>query len=30
VIWRYDREHDPIPDVFGQTEDAPIFVITAY
>jgi hypothetical protein len=30
VIWRYDREDEPIPDVFGETEDAPIFVITAY
>ncbi|MBO0698197.1 MAG: hypothetical protein J2P46_07375 [Zavarzinella sp.] len=30
VIWRYDREQDEIPDVFGETGDAPIFVITAY
>ncbi|HKB06192.1 MAG TPA: hypothetical protein VKD90_28615 [Gemmataceae bacterium] len=30
VIWRYDREHDPVPDVFGEAEEAPIFVITAY
>jgi hypothetical protein len=30
VIWRYDREDDEIPDVFGEFEDAPIFVITAY
>jgi hypothetical protein len=29
VIWRYDREHE-IPDVFGEIEDAPIFVVTAY
>jgi hypothetical protein len=30
VIWRYDREHDEVPDVFGEIEDAPIFVVTAY
>jgi hypothetical protein len=30
VIWRYDREDDAIPDVFGEMEDAPVFVITAY
>ena len=30
VIWRYDREDDEIPDVFGETGEAPIFVITAY
>lgn len=30
VIWRYDREDDPIPDVFGDVEEAPIFIITAY
>jgi hypothetical protein len=30
VIWRYDREDEAIPDVFGEIEDAPIFVITAY
>lgn len=30
VIWRYDREDDEIPDVFGELEDAAIFVITAY
>jgi hypothetical protein len=30
VIWRYDRDLDEIPDVFGEIEDAPIFVITAY
>ena len=30
VIWRYDREKDEIPDVFGELEDVPIFVITAY
>lgn len=30
VIWRYDREVDEIPDVFGEVGGAPIFVITAY
>ncbi len=30
VIWRYDREDDEIPDVFGELGDVPIFVITAY
>jgi hypothetical protein len=30
VIWRYDREDDEIPDVFGELTDPPIFVITAY
>ena len=30
VIWRFDREEEEIPDVFGEIEDAPIFVITAY
>ena len=30
VIWRYDREDDAISDVFGEPDDAPIFVITAY
>ena len=30
VIWRYDREDDGIPDIFGEIEDAPVFVITAY
>lgn len=30
VVWRYDREDDEIPDVFGELGDAPIFVITAY
>jgi hypothetical protein len=30
VIWRYDREEDEAPDVFGELDDAPIFVITAY
>ena len=30
VIWRYDREDDEIPDIFGELSDPPIFVITAY
>jgi len=30
VIWRYDREADEVPDVFGELGEAPIFVITAY
>ena len=30
VIWRYDREDDEVPDVFGEMGDQPIFVITAY
>ena len=30
VIWRYDRDPDEIPDVFGGVEDAAIFVVTAY
>jgi hypothetical protein len=30
VIWRYDREEDEIPDIFGEPIDAPVFVITAY
>ena len=30
VIWRYDREDDEIPDVFGDLGELPIFVITAY
>ncbi len=30
VIWRWDREHEDIPDVFGHLSDARIFVITAY
>ena len=30
VIWRYDREPDELPDVFGEVEDPPIFVVTAY
>jgi hypothetical protein len=30
VIWRYDREEDEIPDVFGELEEQAIFVITAY
>ena len=30
VIWRYDREGDAVPDVFGELEEPAIFVITAY
>lgn len=30
VIWRYDREAEEIPDVFGELSELPIFVITAY
>jgi len=30
VIWRYDRDEGEIPDVFGDLDEAPIFVITAY
>ncbi len=30
VIWRYDREDDAIPDVFGQLDEPGIFVISAY
>ena len=30
VVWRYDREDDEIPDVFGEFGDVPVFVITAY
>jgi hypothetical protein len=30
VIWRYDREENEIPDIFGELGEPPIFVITAY
>jgi len=30
VVWRYDREDDEIPDIFGELGELPIFVITAY
>ena len=30
VIWRHDRDPNEVPDVFGEIEDAPIFVVTAY
>jgi hypothetical protein len=30
VIWRYDRENEEIPDVFGDVPEMAIFVITAY
>ncbi|MGL6097536.1 MAG: hypothetical protein ACRC7O_17280 [Fimbriiglobus sp.] len=30
VIWRYDREADEIPDVFGEVGSPRIFIVTAY
>jgi hypothetical protein len=30
VIWRYDRDDDEIPDVFGDVDSRLIFVITAF
>jgi hypothetical protein len=30
AIWRYDREDEQLPDVFGAVEEARIVVITAY
>jgi len=30
VIWRYDVEKEVTPDIFGDLDDEPIFVITAY
>src|SRR5208337_860487 len=30
VIWRFDRDDEQVPDVFGEVEESPIFVITAY
>lgn len=30
VVWRYDRDDESIPNVFGEMPDPPIFVITAY
>jgi len=30
IVWRYDRDANEIPDVFGNLPDAPIFVETAY
>ena len=30
VIWRHDIDDDELPDIFGDLEDALIFVITAY
>lgn len=30
VIWRYDRDDDETPDVFGEFPEPRIFVITAY
>jgi len=30
VVWRYDREDDEVPDIFGELGEPAIFVITAY
>jgi hypothetical protein len=30
VIWRFDRESDEIPDIFGELPEPAVFVITAY
>ena len=30
VIWRYDRNEDKAFDAIGESDDLPIFVITAY
>jgi hypothetical protein len=30
VVWRYDREDDEIPDIFGELGEQATFVITAY
>ncbi len=30
VIWRYDREDDQIPDIFGELAEPAVFVIAAY
>jgi hypothetical protein len=30
VIWRYDREDEQIPDIFGELDEPATFVITAY
>lgn len=30
VIWRYDRDEEPVVDIFEEIEEPPIFVITAY
>ena len=30
IIWRYDRDSDEIPNIFGELADPAIFVITAY
>ena len=30
VIWRYDQDDEQVTDVFGEVEELPIFVITAY
>ena len=30
VVWRYDEDEDEVPDIFGDLDEPPIFVITAY
>ena len=30
VIWRWERDDPEVPDVFGELEEVPVFVITAY
>ena len=30
IVWRYDREGDEVPDVFGDLPEPAVFVITAY
>ncbi|MGO8901854.1 MAG: hypothetical protein ACLQU5_26370 [Isosphaeraceae bacterium] len=30
VIWRYDRDDEQVPDVFGEVDEVSVFVITAY
>jgi hypothetical protein len=30
VVWRYDREDEEVPDIFGEVAGPAIFVITAY
>jgi hypothetical protein len=30
IIWRFDREDEEFPNIFGEPGEVPIFVITAY
>jgi hypothetical protein len=30
IAWRYDREDDEVPDIFGERLEPAFFVITAY